>query len=144
MREITVVNHHHLQGRTEGTIYIGRPGRGEAGSPLANPYRIGDPRPGGGHWERGESIAAYERDLREALDPEAPAARWGGRVLGAVQREAIRAEVRRLGELAAREALRLRCFCVRPDGSGACHGHVIRRILEELHAHAAASGPREP
>lgn len=52
-----------------GCVYIGRPGRALRGSPLANPRRLGDPRPGGGVWGRGESILLYAQDLRRALDP---------------------------------------------------------------------------
>ncbi|MQA91211.1 MAG: hypothetical protein GEU90_13425 [Gemmatimonas sp.] len=69
-----------------------------------------------------------------ALDPTRATARWEGGILSRAQREAVQAEVMRLHHLARPEPLRLRCFCVRPDGSGTCHGTVIRRVLLELEA----------
>lgn len=117
-----------------GAVYIGRGGRGSAGSPLANPRRLGDPKPGGGVWERGETIALFERDLRRVLDPALPAAEWwdgrrgGYRPLNAAERQAIGDEMQRLLALARRGPLELDCFC----SPLPCHGDVIRTLLEEL------------
>jgi hypothetical protein len=71
---ITVVNKTD-KGRNRA-VYIGRAGRGSAGSPLANPRRLGDLKPGGGVWERGETIELYEHDLRRVLDATRPSAQW--------------------------------------------------------------------
>jgi len=68
--------HHANPGRSIMHVsVVNKPNKGrngavwQPGSPLANPRRLGDPRPGGGRWERGETIALYERDLRAVLDP---------------------------------------------------------------------------
>lgn len=129
--DVRVVNRHN-KGRN-GAVYIGRGGKGIPGSPLANPRRLGDQKPSGGRWERGETIALYERDLRAALDPAVREARWWDgrrglyRTLTAVERAEIEAEVARLRALALRGPLELDCFCT----PLACHGDVIRRIVLE-------------
>ena len=129
---ITVVN--KPSKGSNGAVYIGRGGRGSAGSPLANPRRLGDRKLGGGVWERGETIALFERDVRRALDPASPSAQWWDgrsgcyRTMSAAERQAIRAEVQRLLQLARTAPLELDCFC----SPQACHGDVIRKILLEL------------
>lgn len=131
--EIVVVN--KPRKGSNGAVYIGRGGKGSAGSPLANPRRLGDPRPGGGVWERGETISLYEQDLRRALDPAAATAQWWDgrpgryRWLSERERQAMRNEMRRLAALARRGRFELDCFC----SPLACHGDVIRKLLlEEL------------
>lgn len=128
---VTVVNKPN-KGRN-GAVYIGRGGRGTAGSPLANPRRLGDAKPGGGKWERGETIELFERDLRAVLDPTVRVARWWDgwkgvyRVLTAAERATILGEIARLRVLARTRPVELDCFC----SPQACHGDVIRRILLE-------------
>ena len=130
--QITVVN--RPRKGSNGAVYIGRGGRGLAGSALANPRRLGDPRPGGGVWQRGETITLFEQDLRRVLDPALPTAQWWDgrrgeyRWLSAAEREGIRGEVQRLLALARGGPLELDCFC----SPLACHGDVIRTLLEEL------------
>ena len=123
---IEVVNHHHLDGDTDGTIYIGRPGRGEEGHPLANPRpRANNPQ---------DTLEAYERELRAALDKDVQGAAWGTRSDGSPrtltekERVQMRDAMNHLYLRARREGrLRLRCFCApRP-----CHGDVIRTLLLE-------------
>lgn len=136
MLRITVVNRPG-KGRN-GAVYIGRAGRGCAGSPLANPRRLGDARPGGGAWQRGETIALFERDLRRALDPTVPDAEWWDgrrgayRRLSASERQAMRDEIQRLLRLARSGPLELDCFC----SPLPCHGDVIRALLLESASHA--------
>lgn len=131
---ITVVN--KTDKERNGAVYIGRAGRGSAGSPLANPRRLGDPKPGGGVWKRGETIELFEVDLRQVLDPMQPTAQWWVgrrgcyRTLTSAERQAIRDEMTRLYALANQGPLELDCFC-KPL---ACHGDVIRKLLEEKHA----------
>jgi hypothetical protein len=129
--DVKVVNKPN-KGRN-GAVYIGRGGRGTPGSPLANPRRLGDPKPGGGAWERTETIVLYERDIRAVLDPAVrEAGWWDGRcgayvVLAPAKRAEIQAEVARLRALARVGTLELDCFC----SPQACHGDVIRRIVLE-------------
>lgn len=121
------------------STYIGRPFQGERGSVLANPRSLRD------GWERGETLVHYERELRAALDRGVPVATWNGRVLGASEREAMRAEMNRLFLiLRERRVLALRCFCA----PLACHGDVIARLLLEkletwLRAAPPAAKPRD-
>lgn len=130
--QITVVN--KPRKGSNGAVYIGRGGRGVAASPLANPRRLGDPKPGGGVWQRGETVTLFERDLRRVLDPAVPEAEWWDgrrgryRRLSEPERQAIRDEMRRLLDLARHGPLELDCFC----NPLACHGDVIRRLLEEM------------
>jgi hypothetical protein len=132
--QITVVN--KPRKGSNGAVYIGRGGRGVAGSPLANPRRLGDPKPGGGVWQRGETITLFEQDLRRVLDPALSEAQWWDgrrgeyRRLSGPARQAIQREVQRLLALARGGALELDCFC----SPQACHGDVIRKLLEELAA----------
>lgn len=108
MATIRILNHHHLHGRIEGTVYIGRAGKGEAGSPLANPYRV---RPHG-PYDRGEALVLYEGWLRSQLEARSPA---------------VAGEMNRLYGLARAGKLALRCFCAPHP----CHGDVIAKILRE-------------
>lgn len=102
--------------------YIGRRFAGERGSPLANPRSL---RAG---WNRGETIAIYEPELRTALDRSAPVALWNGRRLRAAERDAMRREMNRLFVvLRSTGQVALRCFCA----PLACHGDVIARLLLE-------------
>jgi ribA/ribD-fused uncharacterized protein len=130
MAEIVVVNKAN-KGRN-GAEYIGRGGRGVAASPLANPRRLGDPKPGGGVWQRGETVDLYRHDLRKALDRSQPKAEWWDgahcmRPLTMAERAAMRAEMNRLYSLALRGRLELDCFCA-PER---CHGDVIADLLRE-------------
>lgn len=127
---------------SNGAIYIARAGRGLAGSPLANPRRLGDPKPGGGVWERGETVEIYERELRAALDRTVAVAYWGydgdgrPRILAEAERERMRGEMNRLYRLVtAGRDVELDCFCKRHGAHVACHGDVIRKLLiEALHS----------
>lgn len=133
MCEIVVVNK-PAKG-SNGAVYIGRGGRGLTGSPLANPRRLGDPKPGGGVWERGETVDLFAADLAAVLDATRPVAQWwNGRLgrylpLSSAARAAIVQEIDRLAELARRGRLELDCFCKRPDRPVRCHGDAIRTLL---------------
>ena len=88
--------------------YIGRAGRGRAGSPLANPFHIGR------HGTREQVIARYRS--------------WLWQNIQSGNRE-VMAELRRLLALARRpEGVQLLCFCAPLP----CHGDVIARTLEWL------------
>lgn len=121
-----------------GAEYIGRGGRGLAGSPLANPRRLGDPRPDGGVWRRGETISLFEQDLRRVLDETQAEASWwdgrrgGYRALSGAERRRIVEEMRRLLARARSGPLALDCFC----SPLPCHGEAIQRLLEEMNARA--------
>jgi hypothetical protein len=123
---------------SNGAIYIGRGGRGVAGSPLANPRRLNAPKPGGGRWERGVTLVLYERELRAALDRTVAVTYWGEDddgtpwILTDVERERMRGEMNRLYKLvAAGGDVELDCFCKRHGANVACHGDVIRKLLIE-------------
>lgn len=134
MFRIEVVNHHKIKPNVEGTIYTGRPGRGERGSPLANPRGPRD-------YQRmtPEDLAdlkhpldLYNRELRIALNPTNPEAYWNGKALTDAERQAMRDELNRLFSMAeSGQTVRLRCFCVDAQGRGACHAQLIKRILLE-------------
>lgn len=83
--------------------YIGRP------SPLGNPFKI---KSAGGPYERGETIPLYERWLRDKIAAKDPA---------------VCAEMNRLYKLAKRGDLQLVCWCA----PLACHGDVVKKILDE-------------
>lgn len=84
-------------------IYIGR------GSPLGNPFRL---KSAGGEFERDESVAMYEEHLRRLVAERDPA---------------VCAELNRLYRIARDGDLDLVCFCA----PLACHGDVVKKILEE-------------
>ena len=124
---------------SNGATYIARGGRGLAGSPLANPRRLNAPKPGGGVWERGETIELYEQELRAALDRAAAVAYWGhncggtAKILTDVERQRMRGEMNRLYQLvAAGRDVELDCFCKRHGPDVACHGDVIKKLLIEV------------
>lgn len=96
--EITVVNV-RTDKRSE-VIYIGRRVRGRAGSPLGNPFKVGEHDP----------IGAYRRWLWEQLQSDTPARR----------------EIERLVALHnAGQDLLLGCWC-KP---GPCHGDVVKSAI---------------
>lgn len=147
LKNLRVVHLHRHPGKAE---YIGRKGKGAPGSPLANPRRLGDPRPDGGVWERGGTLRAYEEELRAALDPSVDVAFWGylrdgktPRRLTSQERAALREEMNRLFQIAEKEELCLACFCAPQD----CHGDILVKLLREADlrretrraAHAATS-----
>lgn len=113
----------HLDDCTDA-VYIGRPGKGRPGSPLANPFRL---KQAGGAYERGETIQRYEAYLRQELARKNPS---------------ICAEMNRLFRLAQRGELRLACYCKRPDREVACHGDVIARLLREAHQRHSSADSR--
>lgn len=120
--------------------YLGRAGKGSTGSPLANPRRLGDRKPGGGVWERGETLEHYRAELREVLDERVEVARWNGEPLTAGRRAAIRAEVARLrAKLERDEELVLVCFCA-PQG---CHADEVAAFILSEPAPAPALPTKE-
>lgn len=97
---ITVVNVRH--DRRPEVIYVGRRMPGKHGSPLGNPYKVG---------EHEDPITLYRRWLWRQLQGDT----------------AARREVRRLAELhQAGHDLLLGCWCA-PDP---CHGNVIKAAIE--------------
>lgn len=104
-----VVNIHH---GTEYDVYIGRPGKGRDG-PLGNPIIPGKLCL--------ECNVIHKRD-QALLDCYR---RW---LWDKIQQCAIyRALV-----LTCKPPARLGCFCVKPDGSGLCHGHILKRAAQYL------------
>lgn len=105
---ITVVNVRHDK-RPE-IVYIGRRMPGRAGSPLGNPFRPG---------QHEDPIGLYRRWLWEQLQSDTPARR----------------EIERLAELhRAGQDLLLGCWCKGPDGTGDCHGDVVKVAVEWMAA----------
>lgn len=105
----TVVNIRHKGAVWD--IYIGRPGKGQPG-PLGNPIA-----PGrtciwcGRRHGRDAALLACYRGWLEATVEDDPG---------------YRAMVR------ACHGKRLGCFCVRKDGTGLCHGHVLAEVAAKL------------
>jgi hypothetical protein len=93
---IRVANKHH--GEKDG-IYIGRP------SPLGNPFVLGN-------YERSDSVARYEKWLRERI---------------AAGDTKVRAALNEIWREAKTGDVTLLCFC----SPLACHGDVIKRVVEE-------------
>jgi hypothetical protein len=89
--------------------YIGRAMPGRPGSPLGNPFKLRFES------ERAEILAKYEAWLRDRIETV----------------ETVRREIERLVYLARDEDLALLCWCKRPDRDVACHGDVIKAIIEE-------------
>lgn len=99
---ITVVNVRH--DRRPEIIYVGRRVRGRAGSPLGNPFKVG---------EYEDPIGRYELWLEEQLQRDTPARR----------------EIERLVALhQAGVPLLLGCWCA----PAPCHGDVIKATIERL------------
>lgn len=106
--------------------YLGRAGKGSAGSILANPRRIGDRKPGGGVWERGETLAEYRAELRGVLDERVKVAFWNGVALAPTRRAEMRAEVARLrAKLEEEGELVLVCFCAPQP----CHANDVAGFI---------------
>ena len=133
MFEIVVVNKPN-KGRN-GAVYCARGGRGVKGSPLANPRRIGDPKPGGGVYARGETIDLYDAELGKALDtathPTVDGLTWGDSPLTQATRAAVRAEMNRLYTLAVAGRLELDCFCAPHRCHCECIATRLRARLAE-------------
>lgn len=86
------------------TVYIGRPGKGYPGSPLANPFRLEREE------DRDRVLKAYRRWLWEHLQ----------------EGSAELAELRRLMTIHAETgSLKLVCFCA----PKACHGDYIKSAI---------------
>ena len=91
-------------------VYIGRPGKGNPGSPLANPFPITD------KVSRAESIETYEKYLKIEL----------------AQPSKAYTEMVRLMELVqSGQHVHLQCFCHGPKVKKRCHGEVIKAVLEK-------------
>ena len=88
-------------------VYIGRAGRGAAGSPLANPFKVKPHGP----YERGETIELYRGWLERQIAAREPT---------------VCAELNRLHRVDRSGDLRLRCFCA----PRTCHGDVVKEVLE--------------
>jgi hypothetical protein len=101
---ITVVNKYN---HTDCSYdqYIGRP------SVLGNPYII--TRNGSGHGTRVEVIGMYDKWLNKMLQEYEPIITREFRLL--------------LDRYLVGETIHLVCFCVPKE----CHGHVIKRVLED-------------
>jgi hypothetical protein len=101
-----VVNIHH---GASYDVYIGRPGRGSPG-PWGNPIIPGRPCSECGiiHGRDPELLACYRRWLYARCLED-------------------RAFVRALADLHGHV---LGCFCLRKDGSGLCHGHILAHAAQ--------------
>lgn len=132
MCKITVVNIRQPRNQPGAWEYMGRGGKGAKQSPLANPRRLGDPKPGGGVWERGETIELFDYDLGRVLNPDVEVAQWWDgrqgayRDLSAAKRLEIRMEMNRLYKLAKEGPLWLICFCA----PAPCHCDRVKQRLE--------------
>ena len=105
---IEVVNKHQLSPEEQKKcIYIGR------GSPLGNPYKVKPYGP----YDRGATLELYEEHLRGALIRRLP------RVVASMQLIEDR--------VLSGETVRLMCFCKQAGRDVACHGDVIKKIIEE-------------
>ena len=103
-------------GSPAARVYIGRPGKGQPGSILANPFRLklkaGQP---GAEEEREKCLRDYMVWLRRE---------WGGN-------KKVRAEIERIADLSEAGDVELVCFChPRP-----CHGDVILKAVEGVLRH---------
>ncbi|MEW5931140.1 MAG: DUF4326 domain-containing protein [Gemmatimonadota bacterium] len=131
---LTVVNMYDAPD-PDRVIYIGRgiPSMPSlAPSPLANPRKVGSPKPGGGVWEAGETVTLYEAELRAALDPRVQRATWNGRVLRDYEREDMRNAMEDIYETAATlGSVRVGCSCKQPGRVVPCHGDAVVRIAAE-------------
>ncbi len=87
-----------------GAVYVGRRGRGLAGSPLANPYRLDPTRP---REEQSEIFDQYKRWLWRRLSSDTP-------------------ERREIERLAGLPDGVLVCYCA----PARCHSEVIRDAIE--------------
>lgn len=95
-----------------GAVYVGRRGRGLAGSPLANPYRLDPARP---REEQSEIFDQYKRWLWRRLSADTP-------------------ERREIERLAGLPDGVLVCFCA----PARCHSEIIRDAIEWWRTRAAA------
>lgn len=102
MVQVQVVN---VRSSNAEVVYIGRPGRGRAGSPLGNPYVLKDES------HRDAVVEQYRRWLWQQVRSREGAA-WGELV----------ALARRLQ---AGEPIRLGCWCA----PRRCHGNVVAACL---------------
>jgi len=105
---IRVVNRSYKSATGETVVYIGRGGRGMAGSPLANPFKLTDPSD---DQQRAIFIDQYRAWLTELLsDPNSPQSK----------------EIARLAVMAKRGAVALQCWCAPKP----CHGDVVKDMLD--------------
>lgn len=100
---ITVANGYHV-GFNSG-VYIGRAGKGKAGSPLANPFRVDS-------YGRSYCLKQYrEWLLKQVEDPTSP--------------QSVEL-VRLVNLLLDGRDIMLICFCKPKD----CHGDIIKELIE--------------
>jgi hypothetical protein len=115
-----------------GAVFIGHACNGIPGYVLANPRRLDSPRPGGGTWDREESLAMYLRDLRGLSDRTRAVALWYDRPLAAAERDAMRAELNRIYQVvAAGGTVMLDHFCRSGNVSVPCTGDMIAQVVNE-------------
>ena len=115
-----------------GAVFIGHGANGVPTYVLANPRRLGEPRPGGGVWTRDASLALYLRELRGLSDRAREIALWNDVPLTECERAEKRAELNRLYRIvAAGETLRLDHFCRSGSVSVPCTGDMIALVLNE-------------
>lgn len=115
--EIRVKNLKKYKGKG---VYIGRQCYGKAGSPLANPYRIGV------DGTREEVIEQYRKDLEKLING---LANGDLDLLLNEKNAAIIDELNRLALIARKNGeLTLICWC-KP---AACHGDVIGKIIKKM------------
>lgn len=128
--EILVVNL-PAKGRN-GAVYIGHACNGLREYVLANPRRLGEPRPGGGVWERSESLALYLRDLRGLGDRSRRVAMWCDEPLSREERDAKRAELNRIYRIVASGGTVMLDHCCRSGRvSIPCTGDMIALVVNE-------------
>ena len=121
-----------------GAVFIGHACNGIPGYVLANPRRLGLPRPDGGEWDREDSLAMYLGDLRGLSDRAQPVARWYDTPLSPEERDAKRGELNRIYRIvAAGGTVLLDHFCRSGNVSVPCTGDVIARVVN------AALGARD-
>jgi hypothetical protein len=117
--QITVKNKHHIRGASTPGEYIGR------GNVLGNPFSH---MPGTKAQfivaDRAAAVAAYEIWLRKKIE---------------ASDVAICKELNRLFYLAQESPLDLVCFCA----PHACHGDVVKKVLEEAYARVQRHEPKK-
>lgn len=125
-----------------GAVFVGHGANGIPTYLLANPRRLGDPRPDGEVWTRRESLDLYLRELRGLSDTGQEVALWNGVPLTPCERAEKRAELNRLYRIVAGgRTLRLDHFCRSGSAGVPCTGDMIALVLNEaLDARAANRG----
>jgi hypothetical protein len=107
MIQVVNIKTYRSDGYARHLVYIGRAMPGRPGSPLGNPFKLRFEA------EREEVLAKYEMWLRKQLETDT----------------AARREIERLADHA--EDLVLACWCKQPDREVACHGDVVKKVIEE-------------